>query len=84
VHTDLNCLSVIQFAVEALKVRHIIVGGHYGCNGVEAIARGDRLGLSDNWLRQVQDVREKHERRLPADFAMLATVYAARPAYAPN
>ena len=65
VHTDLNCLSVIQFAVEVLKVRHIIVCGHYGCSGVEAIVRGDRLGLSDNWLRHVQDVREKHEARLP-------------------
>ncbi len=71
VHTDLNCLSVIQFAVEVLKVRHIIVCGHYGCSGIEAIVRGDRLGLSDNWLRHVQDVREKHERSLPAaaDFA---------------
>jgi carbonic anhydrase len=64
VHTDLNCLSVIQFAVEVLKVRHIIVCGHYGCSGVEAILRGDRLGLSDNWLRHVQDVREKHAGRL--------------------
>jgi carbonic anhydrase len=71
VHTDLNCLSVIQFAVEVLKVRHIIVCGHYGCSGIEAILRGDRLGLSDNWLRHVQDVREKHAGRLPAsnDFA---------------
>jgi carbonic anhydrase len=70
VHTDLNCLSVIQFAVEVLKVRHIIVCGHYGCSGVEAILRGDRLGLSDNWLRHVQDVREKHAGQLPpsADF----------------
>jgi carbonic anhydrase len=70
VHTDLNCLSVIQFAVEVLKVRHIIVCGHYGCSGVEAILRGDRLGLSDNWLRHVQDVREKHAGRLlpAADF----------------
>ncbi len=67
VHTDLNCLSVIQFAVEILKVRHVIVCGHYRCSGVEATLRGDRLGLSDNWLRHVQDVREKHERRLPAD-----------------
>ncbi len=66
VHTDLNCLSVIQFAVEVLKVRHVIVCGHYGCSGVEAILRGDRLGLSDNWLRHVQDVREKHASRLPA------------------
>ena len=65
VHTDLNCLSVIQFAVEILKVRHVIVCGHYGCSGVEAILRGDRLGLSDNWLRHVQDVREKHASRLP-------------------
>jgi carbonic anhydrase len=65
VHTDLNCLSVIQFAVEILKVRHIIVCGHYGCSGVEAIVRRDRLGLSDNWLRHVEDVREKHESRLP-------------------
>ena len=65
VHTDLNCLSVIQFAVEVLKVRHVIVCGHYGCSGVEAILRGDRLGLSDNWLRHVQDVREKHASRLP-------------------
>jgi carbonic anhydrase len=60
VHTDLNCLSVMQFAVEILKVRHIIVCGHYGCSGVGAVIRGDRLGLSDNWLRHVQDVRKKH------------------------
>lgn len=64
VHTDLNCLSVIQFAVELLKVRHIIVCGHYGCSGVQATLRGDRLGLSDNWLRHVQDVRLKHQRVL--------------------
>ena len=60
VHTDLNCLSVMQFAVELLKVRHIIVCGHYGCSGVQAALRRDRLGLSDNWLRHVQDVRHKH------------------------
>lgn len=60
VHTDLNCLSVMQFAVDMLKVRHIIVCGHYGCSGVRAALRQDRLGLSDNWLRHVQDVREKH------------------------
>jgi carbonic anhydrase len=64
VHTDLNCLSVMQFAVDILKVRHIIVCGHYGCNGVKAALRRDRLGLSDNWLRHVQDVRQKHEQRL--------------------
>ena len=61
VHTDLNCLSVMQFAVELLKVRHIIVCGHYGCSGVQAALRRDRLGLSDNWIRHVQDVRQKHE-----------------------
>jgi carbonic anhydrase len=64
VHTDLNCLSVMQFAVDILKVRHVIVCGHYGCSGVQAALRGDRIGLSDNWLRHVQDVREKHEKKL--------------------
>ncbi|HEY2801283.1 MAG TPA: carbonate dehydratase [Chthoniobacterales bacterium] len=64
VHTDLNCLSVMQFAVDLLKVRHIIVCGHYGCSGVLAALRRDRLGLSDNWLRHLQDVRQKHEKRL--------------------
>ena len=64
VHTDLNCLSVMQFAVDLLKVRHIIVCGHYGCSGVLAALRRDRLGLSDNWLRHVQDVRQKHQESL--------------------
>ncbi len=64
VHTDLNCLSVMQFAVDILKVRHIIVCGHYGCSGVNAALRRDRLGLSDNWLRHVEDVRQKHEKSL--------------------
>ncbi|MEO8038439.1 MAG: carbonate dehydratase [Betaproteobacteria bacterium] len=64
VHTDLNCLSVLQFAVDVLKVRHVIVCGHYGCSGVGAALRGDRIGLSDNWLRHVQDVRKKHEKIL--------------------
>ena len=64
VHTDLNCLSVMQFAVDILKVRHIIVCGHYGCSGVNAALRRERLGLSDNWLRHVQDVRQKHEHLL--------------------
>lgn len=61
VHTDLNCLSVMQFAVDILKVRHIIVCGHYGCSGVKAALRRSRIGLSDNWLRHVEDVRQKHE-----------------------
>ncbi|MDQ6940666.1 MAG: carbonate dehydratase [Verrucomicrobiota bacterium] len=64
VHTDLNCLSVMQFAVDMLKVSHIIVCGHYGCSGVLAALRRDRLGLSDNWLRHLQDVRQKYENRL--------------------
>ena len=66
VHTDLNFLSVLQFAVDVLGVRHAIVCGHYGCGGVGAAARGDRLGLIDNWLRHVQDVCEKHATALAA------------------
>jgi carbonic anhydrase len=64
VHSDLNALSTIQFAVEHLKVEHIIVVGHYGCAGVRAAMRGTRIGLADNWLRHVQDVRLRHRRRL--------------------
>ena len=64
VHTDLNCLSVIQFAVDILKVRHIILCGHYGCSGVEAAVTKHRIGLSDNWLRHVQDVAAKDEPEL--------------------
>jgi carbonic anhydrase len=64
VHTDLNCLSVIQFAVDILKVRHVILCGHYGCSGVEAAMTKHRIGLSDNWLRHVQDVAAKHEGEL--------------------
>src|ERR1700690_3126866 len=64
VHTDLNCLSVMQFAVDVLKVEHIIVCGHYGCSGVRAVLSNERLGLSDNWLRHVQDIRERHESTL--------------------
>ena len=64
VHTDLNCLSVMQFAVDVLKVQHVIVCGHYGCGGVKAALNRESLGLVDNWLRHVQDVREKHEAEL--------------------
>src|SRR5215213_8857108 len=60
VHTDLNCLSVLQFAVDVLKIKHIIVCGHYGCGGVHAALKNRKLGLIDNWLRHVQDVMEQH------------------------
>jgi carbonic anhydrase len=60
VHTDLNCLSVLQYAVDILKVKHVIVCGHYGCGGVKASLEGARHGLVDNWLRHVVDVSEKH------------------------
>ncbi len=60
VHTDLNCLSVIQYAVEVLQVEHVIVCGHYGCGGVQAAWRGRPLGLIDNWLRHVQDIASPH------------------------
>jgi len=66
VHTDLNCLSVLQFAIDVLKVEHVIVCGHYGCGGVQAALRDSRLGLIDNWLRHVQDVAKKHASRLAA------------------
>ncbi len=64
VHTDLNCLSVLQYAVDVLKVKHVIVCGHYGCGGVRAALNRDRLGLIDNWLRHVQDVAEQHSQLL--------------------
>jgi carbonic anhydrase len=60
VHTDLNCLSVVQFAVEVLKVRHIMVVGHYGCAGIHAVAEHRSTGLTDNWLRHVEDIAFKH------------------------
>ena len=75
VHTDLNCLSVIQFAVDVLKVKHVMVVGHYGCGGVRATIRCERVGLADNWLRHVQDVRDKHDAclcRLPNENAQSA------------
>jgi len=64
VHTDLNCLSAIQFAVEVLRVEHIIVCGHYGCGGVLAALQNKQLGLIDNWLRHVQDVRARHRSQI--------------------
>jgi carbonic anhydrase len=66
VHTDLNCLSVLQFAVDLLRVRHVIVCGHYGCSGVHAALHGHKVGLADNWLRHVQDVSENHAAELEA------------------
>lgn len=64
VHTDLNCLSVIQYAVEVLKVKHIIVCGHYGCGGIQAAFKNLKLGLIDNWLRHTKDVMQKHNELL--------------------
>ncbi len=64
VHSDLNSLSVLQFATEVLKVKHVIIVGHYGCKGVHTALTGGRVGLVDNWLRHVQDVAQKHERYL--------------------
>ena len=66
VHTDLNCMSVIQFAVDVLKVEHILVVGHYGCGGVHAALNGTRVGLADNWIRHVGDVAQKHAALLEA------------------
>jgi len=63
-HSDLNCLSVLQFAIDVLSVKHVMVVGHYGCSGVHAALTRRRIGLADNWLRHVQDVHQKHERYL--------------------
>jgi carbonic anhydrase len=65
-HTDLNCLSVLQYAVDVLNVEHVIVCGHYGCGGVRAAYQGTSFGLIDNWLRHVQDVEERHEQVIAA------------------
>jgi carbonic anhydrase len=69
VHSDLNCLSVLQYAVETLKVEHIMVVGHYGCGGVQAVAERRSTGLADNWLRHIEDISHKHEGRLQGDDA---------------
>jgi carbonic anhydrase len=66
VHTDFNCLSVIEYAVAVLKVKHVIVCGHYGCGGVKAASEDHQVGLIDNWLRHIRDVRQKHEAALHA------------------
>jgi carbonic anhydrase len=66
VHTDLNCLSALQYAVDVLGVGHVIVCGHYGCGGVRAAYERASLGLIDNWLRHIQDVRERHQGLLDA------------------
>ena len=64
VHSDLNCLSVLQYAVETLKVEHVMVVGHYGCGGVQAVAEKRSTGLADNWLRHIEDISYKHSGRL--------------------
>src|SRR6187431_812302 len=66
VHTDLNCLSVLQYAVDVLAVEHVIVCGHYGCGGIRAALSGASLGLIDNWLRNVQDIRDRHTAEIAA------------------
>ncbi len=65
-HSDLNCLSVLQYAIDVLQVRHVIVCGHYGCSGVRAVVEGRRVGLADNWLRHVEDVWERHDAAVSA------------------
>jgi carbonic anhydrase len=64
VHSDLNCLSVLQYAVETLKVEHVMGVGHYGCGGVQAVAEHRSTGLADNWLRHIEDIANRHEARL--------------------
>ena len=77
VHSDLNALSTIQFAVEMLKVEHVMVVGHYGCGGVQAALDNVRIGLADNWIRHIQDVRDRHRlllNNLPAEKRLDALV----------
>lgn len=69
VHTDLNCLSVVQYAVEVLKVKHILVVGHYGCGGIRAAVSNTKLGLIDNWLRHIQDIMIKNNHKPGAEHA---------------
>ncbi|MFA5939985.1 MAG: carbonate dehydratase [Sinimarinibacterium sp.] len=64
VHTDFNCLSVMQFAVDVLQVRHVMVVGHYGCSGVHAAMHKQRVGIADNWLRHIRDVSDRHQPQL--------------------
>lgn len=64
VHSDLNCLSVLQYAIETLKVEHVMVVGHYGCGGVQAVAERRSTGLADNWLRHIEDIAHKHQAKL--------------------
>lgn len=66
VHTDLNCLAVVQYAVDVLRVKHVIVTGHYGCGGVQAALDGSRLGLIDNWLRHIREVYRNHRAEIDA------------------
>lgn len=74
VHTDLNCLSVLQYAIDVLRVEHVIVCGHYGCGGVEAAWKRTSFGLIDNWLRHVQDVEERHAALLPRTMSETAAL----------
>ena len=77
IHTDLNCLSVIQYAVDYLKVKHIIICGHYGCGGVAEATKNSKLGMIDNWLRHVQDVKHKHQKvldRIENDCSLIDTM----------
>ncbi len=66
IHTDLNCLSVVQYAIEVLKVKHIIVCGHYGCGGVAAVVKNERYGLVDNWLQHIKDIYHRYEDKFKA------------------